>query len=51
MVKQLESTETAIIRENDGNFHVSWCSQFVLIYARALLNELRNPLDVKLKFF
>ncbi len=51
MAKVLDSTETAVIRENDNAFHVGWCKQFILIYARALLNEIRNPLDVKLKIF
>ncbi|CAD8049574.1 unnamed protein product [Paramecium sonneborni] len=51
MIKDLETNETALIKENDLGFHIGFIQQFVLIYQRSFLNEIRNPMDVKLKIF
>lgn len=37
--------------ENRKKFQVSWIKQFYLIFIRSLINEIRNPLDVKSKFY
>jgi len=36
--------------ENKRKYEVSWFRQFYLVLIRALINEIRNPLDVKSKF-
>ncbi len=36
--------------KNERKYEVSWFKQFYLVFFRALLNEIRNPLDVKSKF-
>lgn len=36
--------------ENKQHYQVSWFLQFWLILKRSLVNEVRNPLDVKSKF-
>lgn len=36
--------------ENKRKYEVSWFKQFYLVFFRALINEIRNPLDVKSKF-
>jgi len=36
--------------ENKRKYEVSWFKQFYLVLLRALVNEIRNPLDVKSKF-
>lgn len=36
--------------ENKKHYQVSWFKQAYLIFIRSLINEFRNPLDVKSKF-
>lgn len=40
---------TTEIIENKRKYEVSWFKQFYLVLKRALINEIRNPLDVKSK--
>lgn len=47
--KNLDPVEKFLIVENSNAGKSSWMQEFTLIFARSFLNEIRNPLDVKLK--
>jgi len=50
-MKQIASEDiTSEYIENKRKYEVSWFKQFYLVLIRALINEIRNPLDVKSKF-
>ena len=47
----MDPKEKHVINADDAGFHIGWLIQFSLIYTRAFINMIRNPLDVKLKTF
>lgn len=47
--KSKEGRPTPDKVENQQMYETSWCKQFFLILKRAFLNEIRNPMDVKMK--
>ncbi|CAD8043540.1 unnamed protein product [Paramecium primaurelia] len=51
MIRELQTNENSVIKENDSEFHIGFIQQFVLIYKRSFFNEIRNPNYVKLKIF
>lgn len=50
MVLDLENKTTSDIQKNDDSFNVGIFRQFWLLLVRGFISEIRNPMDVRLKF-